>query len=117
MRNTIYLVAGWTSVGLGLLGIALPLLPTTPFILLAAGLFTRGSPRARSWIMDHARFGPLVRDWEDRGAIPPRAKAAAGVAMALVLAVSLIVGAPLWLLAVQAVCLGGAAAFVLTRPS
>lgn len=116
MQRGIYLVAGWAALGLGVIGIVLPLLPTTPFVLLAAFLFTRGSPRARAWLVEHARFGPVIAAWEENGAIPRRAKIASAVAMAAVFALSLALGLASWLLAVQGVCLVGAALFVWTRP-
>jgi uncharacterized protein len=80
--------AGWTAAGaaslaLGVLGIFLPLLPTTPFVLLAAFCFSRGSDRVEAWLLAHPRFGPMVADWRARRAIPMRAKQLAWVMMAL----------------------------------
>lgn len=79
---------GWTAAGavslaLGVLGIFLPLLPTTPFVLLAAFCFSRGSDRVEAWLLSHPRFGPMVADWRARRAIPMRAKQLAWVMMAL----------------------------------
>jgi uncharacterized membrane protein YbaN (DUF454 family) len=66
----------------GIVGIFLPLLPTTPFVLLAAYCFSRGSARCERWLLEHPRFGPMVRDWRLHRAIPLRAKQAAIVMMA-----------------------------------
>lgn len=116
MSRYIYLILGWIAVALGLIGVLLPVLPTTPFMILAAFLFTKGSPKARAWLIDHAHFGPHIQNWEASGAIAPRAKRAAVLAMSGVLLVSLVLGLTGWVIAVQAVCMGGAAAFILTRP-
>jgi uncharacterized protein len=75
MKSTGFLALGYLMVGLGFVGIFLPILPTTPFLILAAGCFARSSPRLERWLLDHPRFGPLLRDWRERGAIPRRAKA------------------------------------------
>lgn len=74
-----YVGAGWLALGLGILGIFLPLLPTTPFLLLAALCFSKGSPRMHAWIVNHPQFGPLLSDWRERRAIPLRAKIVASV--------------------------------------
>ena len=78
----LWLVAGWLSVVTGLVGIALPLLPTTPFLLLAAWCFSRGSPRIERWLLEHPRLGPPVRDWRSHRAVPLAAKQFATVMMA-----------------------------------
>lgn len=65
---------GFMAVGLGIIGIPLPVLPTTPFILLAAFLFAKGSPRYHAWLTNHKTFGKMVRDWEEHGSIPTRVK-------------------------------------------
>ncbi len=59
-----YRTLGFCFVGLGILGIFLPLLPTTPFLLLAAGCFSRSSERCYRWLYTSRVFGPLIRDWE-----------------------------------------------------
>lgn len=110
-------IAGLVFVCIGLIGIPLPLLPTTPFLLLALFCFARGSRQLHDWLLQHPRLGPPLRDWQQHGAIPRRAKVVAGAMMAGTLAISLAVGVPGYALAVQAVALAGAAAFVLTRPS
>lgn len=69
-----YLVLGLAFVGLGIAGAFLPVLPTTPFMILAAACFARSSTRLENWLLGHSRFGPLLRDWRARGAIPRRAK-------------------------------------------
>ena len=115
--NLLWTLAGLASLGVGIVGIVLPLLPTTPLVLLSAFCFGKGSPRLQTWLADHARFGPMIADWRRNGAIAPRAKRLAVAAMAATLGLSLALGLAGWLIAVQALCLAGAATFILTRPS
>jgi uncharacterized membrane protein YbaN (DUF454 family) len=107
---------GLVALGLGIAGVALPLLPSTPFVLLAAFAFGKGSPRLRRWIEAHPRFGPPVRDWEAHGAIARPLKRLAVVVMAATFLIGLVAGLPPLVLVIQAVCLTGAGAYVLTRP-
>jgi uncharacterized membrane protein YbaN (DUF454 family) len=74
MRKIILICLGWFFVGTGVVGIFLPLLPTTPFLLLAAACFSRSSEKLHSWLLNHKRFGRFVRDWETHRVIPKRAK-------------------------------------------
>jgi uncharacterized membrane protein YbaN (DUF454 family) len=85
-------------------------------MLLAAFAFGQGSPRFRAWIVAHPTFGPAVSRWEASGAISRRHKWIGCGAMALSLAVSLALGLPPAALAIQALCLAGAATFILSRP-
>lgn len=80
--RTVYLILGLVAVALGIVGIFLPILPTVPFMLLAAFLFARSNPAWERRILQHPRFGPPIRDWRERGAIGRRAKAAALAALA-----------------------------------
>ncbi|WP_342653322.1 YbaN family protein [Pseudomonas sp. F3-2] len=65
---------GWLSVALGVVGIFLPVLPTTPFLLLAAACFARSSPRFYHWLVDHPRLGPWIRDYLQGNGIPLKGK-------------------------------------------
>ncbi|UTW12479.1 YbaN family protein [Marinobacterium rhizophilum] len=69
-----YLLAGMLALLLGALGVVLPLLPTTPFVILAAFCFSRSSERLHQWLLNQRLFGPLIRDWEAHGVIPLRIK-------------------------------------------
>ena len=100
-RQLLYMTAGWLSLGLGILGIPLPLLPTTPFLLLAAFCFARGSERWHDWLMSHPRFGPPIRDWQEHRAISRPAKWLGTASMVGLLGVSVLVGVPTWALAAQ----------------
>lgn len=68
------LIAGWISLVLGLIGILLPVMPTTPFLLLAAACFLRSSPRFYHWLVNHRWLGPYLRLYLDGKGIPRRAK-------------------------------------------
>jgi len=82
-QRVLWLLAGATSLLLGIAGIFLPLLPTTPFVLLAAACFSRGSTRCEAWLLGHPHFGPMVRDWRAHRAVPLRAKQLALVMMTI----------------------------------
>ncbi len=79
--RALWLAAGVLSLITGVVGIFLPLLPTTPFVLLAAFCFSRGSERWERWLLAHPRFGPMVRDWRLHRAVPLRAKQIATLMM------------------------------------
>jgi uncharacterized membrane protein YbaN (DUF454 family) len=66
--------AGWTFLAVGIVGLFLPLLPGTLFLILAGTCFARSSPRFEAWLLGHPRLGPPVRAWRATGAIPRRAK-------------------------------------------
>lgn len=108
---------GLLSVGLGLIGIFLPLLPTVPFMLLAAFFFARSSERLHGWILAHPTFGPSIIDWQERGAINPRGKRIATLSIVLVFAASLLLGLRWQILAIQAVVLSCVLIFLWSRPS
>jgi len=118
MLRSLFMALGLLCVGLGVVGIFLPLLPTTPFLLLAAGCFARSSRRLEAWLHGNRRFGPLLADWQRHRVIRPRAKLAAASGMALGYGVFWLTcdPAPVLAAAVAAVMLG-AAAYVLSRPS
>jgi uncharacterized membrane protein YbaN (DUF454 family) len=84
------LAAGVTCVALGVVGIFLPLLPTTPFMLLAAACFARSSRRFHEWLLANRTFGPLILEWEKHRSLPRRTKLTAIVLMSLTLAVSIV---------------------------
>ncbi len=117
LRHLPWLILGWLAVALGFAGVVLPVLPTTPFLILAAFAFGKSSPRLRRWLEEHPIFGGPIRDWEETGAIRPRYKGMAVTAMALVLLVSLMSGVGTRVLVIQIVAMGGAVLFILTRPN
>lgn len=110
------LLLGWTATALAIAGVFLPLLPATPFALLAAWAFARSSPRLDAWLRDHPSLGPLIADWRARRAIPRRAKQIAVVSLACSWLMLAMLGAPLLVLAGVAPVMAGIGAWIVTRP-
>lgn len=118
MQRYLYLGMGWVCVALGFIGVWVPLLPTTIFLIIACWAFTKSSPELRQWLLDHPRFGASLANWYDYGVISVRAKASAVALMAASFAIiwfSADIG-PAGLAAV-ALTLAACGAFVVTRPS
>jgi uncharacterized membrane protein YbaN (DUF454 family) len=113
----VWLAIGVGATGCGIAGIVLPLVPTTPFLLLAAYAFARSSPALHDWLVSHPRLGPPIEHWHTHGAISYRTKSLAIAAMLSMFIVSWAAGLGTTLLLVQAAALAGAAIFILSRPS
>ena len=101
---------GAVSLAVGIVGIVLPLLPTTPFVLLAAACWAKASPRFHRWLHRHRYFGPMIQNWEEKRAVPRRAKYLAFSMMAAsCLIVLWRIPDPWWIpAAAAALCLGSA---------
>lgn len=111
------MLLGLVSVALGVIGVLLPVMPTTPFMLLAAFFFARSSKRLEAMLLAHSVFGPIIMDWRRNGAVAPRIKLIAVGLMSVTFVSSLILGFGMWILLAQAIGLGGASLYVLTRPN
>lgn len=109
--------AGFVFLGIGAVGIVLPLVPGVVFLLLAAACFARSSPRFERWLITHPRLGPPILTWRQTGAIPRHAKIAACLGMASSLVVMAVAGAPLGAILSVSVAIGACAIYVVTRPS
>ena len=96
MKRTILIIIGWLAVVLGTLGVFLPLLPTTPFILLAAWCFARSSPRFHHWLLYRSWFGGYLRHWQKHRAMPPGAKPHAIAVILITFAISLWLVKMMW---------------------
>lgn len=104
------------TLALGIVGLFLPLLPTTPFVLIAAWAAPKGSPRLHQWILNHPHIGPLLHAWYTRGAVPRTAKWLAYITMGLSW-IGLICMGMHWLVLVVTILLFAAVAcFLVTRP-
>lgn len=88
--RVLLVVAGTACVGLGVLGLFLPVLPTTPFLLLAAACYARASRRFYNWLLNNRTFGPTIREWRRYRSIPYRTKLTAIVLMSLTLTSSIV---------------------------
>lgn len=110
-------VAGVVSVAIGAVGVVLPVLPTTPFVILGAFCFAKGSPRLAHALERNRIFGPMITDWRAYGAIAPRYKLIAHGMMVAALLLSIVAGVSSMVLLVQIICMAGASAYILTRPS
>ncbi|MCK9542204.1 MAG: YbaN family protein [Novosphingobium sp.] len=83
MHRQLWLAGGATAFALGMIGIVLPIMPTVPFLLLAAFCFSRSHPHLAERLYRHPRYGPAMRNWRDRRAISRKAKLSAVAAMAI----------------------------------
>ena len=113
----IWLLAGLVAVAIGAVGVVLPLLPTTPFLLVAAFAFARSSKRLDRWLREHRTFGPLINNWHRDGSIDRSTKRTALIVIVATPIVSWLLDAPPWVVACQVVVLSAAAVFIATRPS
>jgi uncharacterized protein len=103
-------------VALAMLGVLLPGLPTVPFLLLAAWAASRGSRRLHRWLYEHPRFGQVLIDWEQKGAVSRRAKVLAVLLLASSWLIMLWRVGPGWLLVALGLFFLAVGTFVTTRP-
>ena len=112
MTRAIWFTLGSLALLLGVIGVAVPVLPTTPFVILAAFCFGKGSPRVERWLLENPTFGPMIADWRAHGAIRLKYKIIGAVAMVALLALSVLMQIETKYLVIQAVCMAGAALYV-----
>lgn len=103
-KRGLYLICGLCSLALGLLGIPLPILPTVPFILLAAFCFARSSERLHLWLMTHPWFSEALSDWEENRAIRKGLKRKAYIVSGLSFAVSISIVPLIWVKVMLVCC-------------
>lgn len=113
----VFLCLGWFFVALGIIGAFLPVMPTTPFLLLAVACFARSSPKLEAWLMNHPKFGPSLRNWREHGAISRKAKIMAISLMSVSYAIFWFGSSPpFWRAVIVAALMIAPAIFMLTRP-
>lgn len=115
--KTGFRILAYISLGLAVAGVVLPLLPTTPFVLLAAFFASKGSPDFARWLESHPRYGPIIDNWRRRRVVPLRAKVLACGMMTLSWSLLAVLGASLMVLAISGACMAGSACYLVTRPS
>ena len=97
IARLLWWLLAYASLGIGIVGIFVPGLPTVPFVLLSAFAAARGSERLHAWLLAHRQFGPMIRDWQANGAVSRRAKKLAIVMMVLSAIVMLLFMPNRWL--------------------
>lgn len=111
-----YLLLAVCSLALAVLGVFLPLLPTVPFVLLAAWAAARSSTRLEQALLDHPRFGPPIRDWQAGGVVRRPAKWAATAAMTASAVLAVVTVPNPWASAAAVACMGAVLAWLWRRP-
>lgn len=106
----------WLALGLGVVGIVVPGLPTVPFVLLSAYAAGRGSQRLHAWLLAHRQFGPVIRDWQAHGAVGRRAKWLATGMMAAAAAIMFLVAPRWWMAAAGAATMAVVDLWLWSRP-
>tara|TARA_R110000868_G_scaffold117600_16_gene312650 strand:- start:28542 stop:28925 length:384 start_codon:yes stop_codon:yes gene_type:complete len=89
-KRALFLFLGWLSIAVGIAGIFLPIVPTTPLAILAAWFFSRSSVRWHAWLLQHKIFGPTIATWEAHGVISSKAKTLATTMMVILFSYTLI---------------------------
>ncbi len=106
----------YVSLGLGIVGVFVPGLPTTVFILISAWAAMRGSERLHRWLHAHRQFGPMIRDWQATGSVSRRAKWAATISMVVCAGILMLVAPQWWIAAIAMVCMACVGTWLWLRP-
>lgn len=115
LRNKLLITLGWFFVILGAIGIVLPILPTTPFLILALGLFAKSSPRFHSMLLNNRYFGAALKDWEQTKTVKRKVKTRATYFVIVSFSVSLLVLHGRWGLQLMLVCIAAILLFTIWR--
>lgn len=116
-RKFIFLCLGILTTLLAIVGMALPILPTTPFLILSAYFFSKSSERLHNWLLSHKLFGPIIGDWQRHGVIRLKAKIISSIMICSLFSYTLFfVDVEQWIKVIVALSGVGVLAFLLTRP-
>ncbi len=115
-KRFVLILVGLISLALGGLGVFLPLLPTTPFVLVSALAFANSSPRLHQWLLDHDLFGPFITNWQRYGAISRPKKILSLLSMVAVVLISWLLEVPTFVIFIQVLAVSVSATFIVTRP-
>ena len=112
-----YFTIGWLATGLGVIGAFLPVMPTTPFLIVAVWAFSRSSPRLKNWLYHHPQYGTTIRNWFEHGAVGMRVKIFAIITMSMSIPIVYVLTNSLLIVSVQTGVLVLVGAFLMSRPS
>ncbi|QLF94364.1 YbaN family protein [Pseudomonas sp. ABC1] len=116
LKKVAFIVLAYLSLGCAILGLFIPGLPSTEFVLLSAWAAARSSPRLSNWLENHRVFGPLLHNWRNGGVITRKSKAFASLSMLACLGLLIWHSPPLWLMALAAGGMAIGAAWIWSRP-
>lgn len=91
LQNHLLVIFGWLFIALGLIGVILPVLPTTPFLIVALALFSKSSPRFHQMLLNNAWFGPTLKQWEDKKTLSRQTKYKASVLIIITFSISAVI--------------------------
>ena len=117
MKRAILISLGWLCVGLGFVGIFVPGIPTTIFLIIALWAFTKSSEKLRHWLLNHKRFGPILNNWQEHKVVPRRAKILMVILMSLAVVLFYYSSQNLYLTIGLIIILVSVAIYVISLPS
>ena len=117
MKRTILISLGWLCVGLGFVGVFVPGIPTTIFLIIALWAFTKSSAKLRHWLLNHKRFGPILNNWQEHKVVPRKAKILMVILMSLAVVLFYYSSQNLYLTIGLIIILVSVAIYVISLPS
>ena len=117
MKRIILISLGWLCVGLGFVGVFVPGIPTTIFLIIALWAFTKSSKKLRHWLLNHKRFGPILNNWQEHKVVPRKAKILMVILMSLAVVLFYYSSQNLYLTIGLIIILVSVAIYVISLPS